>query len=166
MVDRSLLGVINVIWLGLSRLLCGSLPRSQTLLSPWFYLWCRKTWLDDVLLLFVKIPVWISSSLRLKSDFREEHITELSSPTKIDLRLNAIFSKTNIVEFVVNLLNLLFVLTQEATLSKLLLPKAILFWRYTGKKYIAALLTYQQRYKIFDMLIQMTWTGLDINDLY
>lgn len=58
MVDRSLLGVINVIWLCLSRLLCGSLPRSQTLLSPWFYLWCRKTWLDDVLLLFVKIPVW------------------------------------------------------------------------------------------------------------
>lgn len=71
--------------------------------------------------------VEISSSLRLKSDFREEHITELSSPRKIDLRLNAIFPKTNIVEFMVNLLNLLFVLTQEATLSKLLLPKAILF---------------------------------------
>lgn len=35
----------------------------------------------------------ISSSLRLKSDFREEHITELSSPTKVDLRLNAIFFK-------------------------------------------------------------------------
>lgn len=161
MVDRSLLGVINVIWLGLSRLLCGSLPRSQTLLSPWFYLWCRKTWLDDVLLL-----VWNLFLPEAKKWFSwgAHHRIVQSYEDRFEVKRH--FFKDKYRWICGQPFELTFRAYTKATLSKHLLPKAILFWRYTGKKYIAALLTYQQRYKIFDMLIQMTWTGLDINDLY